>query len=254
MAKRDGWHGQRSIHFHLSERELRVSHFGTPFDEADVCGICGIAESTKDITQIGRFGIGFKSVYAFTDRPEVHSGAEDFGIVSYVWPIAVPAIQRDTDKTIIVMPLQESADRGEIEAGLQRLDPGALLFLHEIEEIEWNVEGGPSGLYQRQSEALGDQVRRVTVIGQVKGQPDAEQTWLVFSKTMHTSGDKLVGHVEVAFSLEHNRGAPCPPFTTGRVLPDGGRNQSRISRTGPLPHHAAAATTYLNATVGTRIV
>lgn len=32
---------------------------GAPFTEADVKGICGIAESTKDLISIGRFGIGF---------------------------------------------------------------------------------------------------------------------------------------------------------------------------------------------------
>jgi len=31
----------------------RVSHFGKPFDEADVRGICGIAESTKGLTRLG---------------------------------------------------------------------------------------------------------------------------------------------------------------------------------------------------------
>ena len=112
LAKRVGWTGQRSIRFELSERELRVSHFGKPFDEADVRGICGIGKSTKDITQIGRFGIGFKSVYAFTDGPEVHSGEEDFWIKSFVWPIAAPGIQRETSETIIVMPLRNPADGG----------------------------------------------------------------------------------------------------------------------------------------------
>ena len=210
LAKRDGWHGKRSVRFELLECELRVSHFGKPFDEADVRGICGIDESTKDITQIGHFGIGFKSVYAFTDRPEVHSGAEDFGIESFVWPIAAPAIQRETSETIIVMPLRNPADRGEIEAGLQRLGPNTLLFLREIKEIEWNVEDGLSGLYRLRSDDLDDCIRRVTVIGQEDGQPDAEQTWLVFSDAMHTSEDKLAGHVEVAFSLEHERVRPIP--------------------------------------------
>src|SRR5437588_12680040 len=60
LARRPGWHGSRSVTFHLTESALRVSHFGHPFDEADVRGICGIAESTKDLTAIGRFGIGFK--------------------------------------------------------------------------------------------------------------------------------------------------------------------------------------------------
>lgn len=210
LAKRDGWTGQRSVRFELSERELRVSHFGKPFDEADVRGICGIDESTKDITQIGHFGIGFKSVYAFTDRPEVHSGAEDFGIESFVWPIVVDGIQRKDSETVIVIPLRDSADREEIGAGLKRLGGNALLFLCEIEEIEWNVEDGLSGLYLRQSDDLDDCVRRVTLIGQADGQPDAEQTWLVFSKAMHTPANELVGHVEVAFftPLEHGRVRP----------------------------------------------
>ena len=212
LAKRDGWNGQRSICFDLADRELRVSHFGKPFDEADVCGICGIADSSKDedVTQIGHFGIGFKSVYAYTDRPEVHSDAEDFGIESFVWPIAVAEIQRETDETIIVMPLWEPADAGEIGRGLKRLGANALLFLREIEEIEWNVEDGLSGLYLRQSDDVDDCVRRVSVLGQADGQPDTEQTWLVFSKAMHKSEDKLVGHVEIAFSLEHEHVRPIP--------------------------------------------
>ena len=212
LAKRDGRTGPRSVRFQLSRRELRVSHFGKPFDEADVRGICGIDESTKDITQIGRFGIGFKSVYAFTDRPEVHSGAEDFGIESFVWPFAASGIQRETSETIIVILLREPSDCGEIGTGLKRLGGDALQFLREIEEIEWNVEDGLSGLYLRQSDDLDDCVRRVTVIGQADGQPDAEQTWLVFSKAMHTSANELVGHVEVAFSTppEHGRVRPIP--------------------------------------------
>ena len=209
LAKRNGWNGQRSVRFHLSARELRVSHFGKPFDERDVRGICGIAKSTKDVTQIGRFGIGFKSVYAFTDQPEIHSGGEDFGIQNFVWPIAVPSIQRRIDETIIVMPLQESADQMEIQAALQRLGPGALLFLREIDGIEWEVEGGPSGVSLRQAEPLDDQARRVTLIGQLAGrQPEIEQTWLVFSKPMYTSGQEPVGHVEVAFLLENEQVRP----------------------------------------------
>jgi len=69
LARRTGWTGQRSVTFQLAHRELCVTHYGKPFDDEDVRGICGIAESTKGLTAIGRFGIGFKSVNAFTDRP-----------------------------------------------------------------------------------------------------------------------------------------------------------------------------------------
>src|SRR5256885_15689772 len=53
LARRAQWKRLRSATFHLAADALRVSHFGQPFAEADVRGICGIAESTKDLTAIG---------------------------------------------------------------------------------------------------------------------------------------------------------------------------------------------------------
>lgn len=213
LAKRDGWHGSRSVRFHLSERKLRFSHFGKPFDGDDVRGICGIAEGTKerDITQIGRFGIGFKSVYAFTDRPEVHSDTENFAIERFVWPVAVPPVDRAVEETQIILPLNApQADREEITSGLQRLGPDALLFLREIEEIDWEVKDGPSGLYLRQSEEIGDNVRRITVVGQAEGKPDVEETWLIFCRTVRTPKNESAGQVEVAFCLNDGQVVPIP--------------------------------------------
>jgi len=204
LARRPDWGGHRSVRFHLTHDNLSVSHFGKPFDEPDVRGICGIAESTKDLTAIGRFGIGFKSVYAFTERPEVHSGTEAFAIESFVWPAAALPVARDHEETIIVIPLKAdgAADREEITAGLQRLGAGALLFLRQIDEIEWRVDPGPSGLYLRsQPESLGDGVRRITVVGQEEGMPEVEETWLIFSKPVVTGAGVSVGHVELAFSV-----------------------------------------------------
>jgi hypothetical protein len=205
LAKRGPGGGKRSVRFQLDSRVLRVSHFGKPFDEADVRGICGIAESTKDLTAIGRFGIGFKSVYAFTDRPEVYSGDEDFAIESFVWPAGVAPLSRDADETLVLLPLRSGADRVDIESGLRRLGAGSLLFLREVEEIEWNVEGGMSGIYLRsQPTQLADWVRRITVIGQTATSPDVEETWLIFSRPVFAPDGKGVGHVEVAFSVSRD--------------------------------------------------
>ncbi len=204
LSRRSGWQGSRAVKFSLTERLLRVSHFGRPFNDRDVRGICGIAESTKDLNSIGRFGIGFKSVYAFAERPEVHSGDEDFAIESYVWPTATPKVGRAPDETIIVLPLksQDDQDLQEIAKGLQRLGPRALLFLRQIEEIEWIVEGGPSGLYLRSTpDPVGENVRRITVIGQEEGKLDVEETWIVFSHDAKTGAGTGVGQVEIAFSI-----------------------------------------------------
>ena len=79
------------VKFNLRTDGLEVRHFGKPFTAKNVKSICAINESTKnaDLTEIGCFGIGFKSVYAFTKRPEVHSGDEHFGIEGFVLPVAV---------------------------------------------------------------------------------------------------------------------------------------------------------------------
>ena len=204
LARRSGWHGSREVNFALSASTLRVSHFGRPFDDSDVRGVCGIAESTKGLTEIGRFGIGFKSVYAFTDRPEIHSGAEDFAIESFVWPSAAPRVDRGNDETIVLLPLNacDNTVREEITRGLQRLGPSTLLFLRQIEEITWRVEGGPAGLYLRsQPEEMGENVRQITVIGQEEGKPEIEETWLVFSREATTAEGVVAGHMEIAFSI-----------------------------------------------------
>ncbi len=204
LGRRGAWNGPRRVTFGLSPGVLRLSHFGRPFDEADVRGICGIAESTKDQFSIGRFGIGFKSVYTFTDRPEIHSGEEDFAVENYVQPKRVVRTVRANDETQIVLPLKpdDSTAQDEITSGFKRLGPSALLFLHHIDEINWSVEGGVSGTYLRSSPVeLGANAQRITVIGQESGQPEVDQNWLVFHRNVLTPGQEQVGRVEVAFSL-----------------------------------------------------
>ena len=211
LARRAGWAGSRAIKFSLDAENLSLSHFGQPFDDRDVRGICGIAESSKELTAIGRFGIGFKSVYAYTSRPEVHSGNEDFAIESFVWPSAAPPIARDPNETVILLPLKSetATARAEITKGLQRLGPRTLLFLREIDEIEWHVEDGPSGIYLRSTpESLGEGVRRIAVVGQEAGKQDVEESWLIFFREICTDEGIVVGQIEMAFSiLESKQGS-----------------------------------------------
>lgn len=211
LGRRGRWDGPRRVAFHLAQESLVLSHFGRPFDEADVKGICGIAESTKDKSAIGRFGIGFKSVYTFTDKPEIHSGEEDFAVENYVQPRRADRRERRPDETLIVLPLksEDKTARDEITEGFKRLGPGALLFLRHIDEINWTVEGSASGVYLRSSpEPLGANVQRITVIGQESGKSDVDQNWLVFHRDVSSTEHEKAGRVEVAFSLTPVEGAP----------------------------------------------
>lgn len=204
LKKRGEWGGPRSVKFDLSTSGLVTSHFGKLFDEADVRGVCGIGESTKNLTDIGRFGIGFKSVYAFTDLPEIHSGCEHFAIDSYVWPRSVKERTLEPEETQICVPFlaNEPAATKEILKGLRHLGPRTLLFLREIEEISWSVVDGPSGLYLRNKpEVVGNEARKVVLIGQDDENDDFEEQWIVFSREVFYE-EVSVGHVEVAFHLE----------------------------------------------------
>ena len=203
LARRTGPQLSRSVNFQLTEKALHVSHFGQPFDEPDVRGICGIGESTKKgLTTIGHFGIGFKSVYAFTDLPEIHSGNEDFSVNTYVLPTAVSPLDRNAEETMIVIPLRASDEiaHSKIAGGLERLGASTLLFLRQIEEIHWSVAEGQSGTYLRESKEIDERVRRVTVIGQEHEKDEVDEEWLVFSRIVTHDGEQ-VGHVEIAFAI-----------------------------------------------------
>ncbi|MFA4931410.1 MAG: DUF3883 domain-containing protein [Caldisericia bacterium] len=204
LARRQAWSGSRAVAFKLSDTQLRVSHYGTPFTDGDVRGISGIALSTKDATSIGRFGIGFKSVYDFTDRPEVHSGDEHFAIESYVWPTAIAPADTRPDETVFLFPFSDAdtSAHEDIASGLQKLGARTLLFLRQIEEISWSVEGGSSGLYLRSKpEEMGKGVRHVTLMGEEQGKSDTEEIWTVFAREVTTDKGDVAGHVEIAFSI-----------------------------------------------------
>ncbi len=211
LGRRGEWHGSRKVAFVLNSTRLMLSHFGKPFDEADVRSVCDIAESTKNESSIGRFGLGFKSVYTVTDLPEIHSGDEDFAIENYVFPKRLPRSARAADETQIILPLnpEDASAASDITAGFRHLGPGALLFLRHIDEINWSVEGGASGFYLRNTpETLGPNVQRVTVIGQESGQPEVDQNWLVFHRDVFSAAGHTVGRVEIAFSLVAVKDAP----------------------------------------------
>ena len=212
LARRKKWQGSRAVSFELDEISLRVSHYGDPFNESDVRGICSIDESTKELNEIGRFGIGFKSVYAFTDHPEIHSGsedfAEDFAIEEFVRPKAVPAIDRQSDETIIKIPFKNPSDnsaRNEIADELKQIGGSALLFLREIEEIAWSVEGGTSGQYLRESKEVDSGVRRVTIVGEQEKERETYEEWLVFSSPVATNEGSHAKPVEIAFSCSQDK-------------------------------------------------
>ena len=200
--------GATRILFSLFDDRLEVTHDGRLFNERDVRGVCGVGEGTKaeDLTQIGKFGIGFKSVYAYTATPEVRSGGEGFRIENYVRPYAVPPKPAGNSwTTLFVFPFNtaeispETACK-EIGARLRNLSARTLLFLRKINEIQYKLPSSTGGVYLREEIARGPG-RQVSVIGQNNGK-DEEENWLIFERPVPVPGNSETVCIEVSFRLE----------------------------------------------------
>ena len=140
------------IHLCLSKEMLIIEHDGILFSRADVISITKVAKSTKETSggNIGRFGIGFKSVYAYTTSPRIYSGNYSFEIHDFIFPYEIAPMKLRDGITRIEIPFNNpeiSAEKayGEIKQALyEQIGTDSLLFLNNIDEIVISV-GGSSG-------------------------------------------------------------------------------------------------------------
>ena len=215
------------VRFHLHDDYLAFEHNGCPFSEQDVRAICGLADTDKDedLTQIGRFGLGFKSVYAYTRTPEINSESEHFVIKKYVQPHAI-AEQHSELGTLFRFPFNhgdktEENSHDEIASRLKDLGIRTLLFLKHLESVEYCIDGDSTGAYSRQivEEYPGGFARKVSILGQVDDENEAEENWLMFKRDISEIVPQEVANlsVEIAFLLS---GAPSDQYPAFRLLTD----------------------------------
>ena len=140
--------GASEASFTLSNEKLVFEHDGRAFNEADIWGITDIGEGTKedDDDKIGRFGIGFKAVFAYTETPHVWSPTFAFEISDMVLPTEMDLDLSLGNRTRFEFPFNSSKKPAsdafsEVKTGLEEVSAHTLLFLSSIESIDWRVEG-----------------------------------------------------------------------------------------------------------------
>lgn len=192
------------LSFSLNEGGLIFRHNGILFNERDIRGICYISRhpDKEDVTQIGTFGIGFKSVYAYTSSPHVYSGEYAFKIENLVLPSEIEKDDvSENDVTVFHIPFNhkkvdsETAYR-EIGKKLRDLELRTLLFLRNVREIVWEIDD-ETGSYSRECE-YKEGHRLITLY---KDGENTEQ-WLIFEKEVPGDENKRV--IEVAYLLEED--------------------------------------------------
>ena len=154
IFKHDG-----TIHFTISdpdkpEENQRLGKYG------HLNGLTAIAPSAKpqdpEKNKIGKFGIGFKSVFKYTDHPHVYDDIICFALYDYIVPelLTIDHPLRNSGETLFYLPFDKAnfskkQAYSEIEQKLKTLD-NPILFLHNIQEIKWESATSRGGIYSKE--------------------------------------------------------------------------------------------------------
>ena len=209
------------IHFKLNENCLEIRHDGRFFDEHDVRGVCGAGSNPKkgDLTKIGTFGIGFKSVFAFTTSPHIYCGDVNIEIKKYIRPYEIEPVNVGSPwTTLIVLPFDKTECPPHeavslIEERLITLTSRPLLFLEDLQCIEYELSDNRTGSYTKHSAtAIDSSVVTVSSSHEKESQVEYEK-WLVFKREiLDSNGDAIRGDnnlaippIQIAFSLRNQK-------------------------------------------------
>lgn len=170
--------GATKVKFSLCKDRVEFRHDGKRlFAVKDADSITSIGVSTKreDHTSIGKFGVGFKAVFAYTDTPEIHSGDYHFRIHDLVVPETdnVPRPTMDPAETLFIFPFNNRKKPPqkafeEIKKGLLALDSNALLFLRHIRKVEYRLPDDSIGSMERMEKSGGQITIRLKKPGDEK--------------------------------------------------------------------------------------
>lgn len=211
-ARKNAGNAGNKVRFKLFSDKIEIHHNGKDFDEADLMSITTFAHTTKknnkDVNQIGKFGIGFKSVFSITDVPEIHCEPYHYSIRDFEVLEKTDVIMPDENfNTLIILPFKKKNTEHCFEAvstGLTNLNEYSLLFLKKISCIEIYTSGKLSQSIERQSTEANSAYRKIIIKKIFSGNVPAEEhlSFIIFSR----NPGKEKQQPELAFRFDETDG------------------------------------------------
>ena len=226
------------VYFHLYSDGIDFEHNGTKrnFNIKDIDAITNIGNNPQkkdDVTCIGKFGVGFKAVFAYTATPEIHSGQYHFRIRDYFVPefdnvehISVTD-EDGVSWTKFRFPFNNPEKPlkiayKEVLNGLKELNGDSILFLQNIQLIEYQINDDDIRTVKK--EKREDHIYRVTYYNDEKD-INYYSDWLCFTKLIEIT-DEQGNHkslpIAVAYHLDYNEDrlkySITPAFKNGKTF------------------------------------
>ncbi|KQK24342.1 hypothetical protein AR438_17080 [Chryseobacterium aquaticum] len=157
-----------------------------------VNSITAIANSNKTESSIGKFGVGFKAVFQYTETPHVYDPNFQFKISRFIVPVKLEEDLPDQqkDETIFYFPFDKkgmSAEKAysDILEKLKKL-VYPTLFLSNLQEIKWNADS-ETGEYTKkitkQNQTNDISYKKVELYQQIGLQQTKEKLYLFTRST-----------------------------------------------------------------------
>ena len=126
-----------------------------PYGHINAITAIGFSGKQQDEgNKIGKFGIGFKAIYQYSNTPEIYDETFCFRIEKFIVPTQMGSNYpgRAPKETIFVFPFdQPNKAFNDIKSKLESLN-NPILFLRHLQKVSVVVKGIPQGVYSKKSE------------------------------------------------------------------------------------------------------
>ncbi len=197
-----------TLRFILSSERILVCNNEIGFQPNHVGAICNVGTSTKGKHKqgyAGHKGIGFKSVFMISYRPEIHSrdyhfrfdavdGKEQIGYIRPIWVDQYEEVLPNSEEwtTCIRLPIKTETRRDKLQQNFDDIQARLLLFLNRLRQIEI--------INQQDISSMNNNHRIFTRIDHAQGQiielqektldkPMINKFWLVIKKVIEVPND-----------------------------------------------------------------
>lgn len=211
------------VEFLLYPDKLVFHHDGKRlFNLKDIRAITGIGDSTKNSViaeqkdpTIGRFGIGFKSVFKICDSPKIYSGEYSFEINNLYVPCRIKKKEEYSEGTYFVLPFCDKERSIQdtyllLHEAIENLSSDTVLFLRNINEISWKTPN-LNGFYKKDKQQKNHSGFDYFECN-IKNREGIAASYLLFERALSID-EKLF--VSIAYRTENDDNGRCIVMETG---------------------------------------